>query len=96
MNICTELVQNKRYDYAIKPCLLKRSQEYRVLATLRYLLPQEYSKMVTGESSDLQDCDSSVGIEVTAAVYRDDMKVASAFSNLHQSSSIAEMEKHKE
>ena len=53
MKINTKVVQNKKFEVAIKPCLLKHSQEYRVIATLRYLYPKKFDKMVTGEAPDL-------------------------------------------
>lgn len=84
MKINTEIVKNKKFEAAIKPCLLKHSQEYRVLATLRYLYPTKFDKMVTGESPDLQDCENGIGIEVTAAVSENDMRASRAFSELYQ------------
>lgn len=84
MKINTEIVQNKKFEAAIKPCLLKHSQEYRVLATLRYLYPAKFDKMVTGEAPDLQDCENGIGIEVTAAVSENDMRASRTFSELYQ------------
>ena len=84
MKINTEIVQNRKFEAAIKPCLLKHSQEYRVLATLRYLYPAKFDKMVTGEAPDLQDCENGIGIEVTAAVSENDMRASRAFSELYQ------------
>ena len=84
MKINTDLVKGKKYCSAIKPNTLKHSQEYRVLATLRYLYPSKFDTMITGEAPDLQDSASSTGIEVTAAVKEDDMKVSRAFSELNQ------------
>lgn len=84
MKINTEIVKNKKFEAAIKPCLLKHSQEYRVLATLRYLYPTKFDKMVTGEAPDLQDCENGIGIEVTAAVSENDMRASRAFSELYQ------------
>lgn len=55
-----------------------------MLATLRYLYPSKFDTMITGEAHDLQDSASSTGIEVTAAVKEDDMKVSRAFSELNQ------------
>ncbi len=95
MNIYTDLVQNKQFGHSIQSNLLKHSQEYRVLATLRYLFPQKYKNMNTGESPDLQDLESGIGIEVTAAVREDDMKATCAFSKLHRASSNRETEKYK-
>lgn len=84
MKINTDLVKNKKFEDSIKPCLLKHSQEYRVLATLRYLYPAKYDMMVTGEAPDLQDCANGVGIEVTAALSENDMRASRAFSELYQ------------
>lgn len=84
MKINTEIVQNKKFEAAIKPCLLKHSQEYRVLATLRYLYPAKFDKMITGEAPDLQDCENGIGIEVTAAVSENDMRASRTFSELYQ------------
>lgn len=84
MKINTDLVKNKKFTSSIKPSVLKHSQEYRVLATLRYLYPQKFDVMITSEAPDLQDSASSTGIEVTAAVKEDDMKASRAFSELNQ------------
>lgn len=84
MKINTDLVKGKKYSFAVKPNTLKHSQEYRVLATLRYLYPSKFDTMITGEAPDLQDSASSTGIEVTSAVKEDDMKVSRAFSKLNQ------------
>ena len=84
MKINTDLVKGKKYYSAVKPNTLKHSQEYRVLATLRYLYPSKFDTMITGEAPDLQDSASSTGIEVTAAVKEGDMKVSRAFSELNQ------------
>lgn len=92
MNIHTNLVKSKRFTSSIEPSILKHSQEYRVLATLRYLYPTKFDAMITGETPDLQDSTSSTGIEVTVAVKEDDMKVSRAFSEMTQDKDI---EKHK-
>ena len=84
MQINTALVKNKNFENAIKPSLLKHSQEYRVLATLKYLYAVKFDKMVTGETPDLQDCVNGIGIEVTVAVNGNDMKAFRAFSALYQ------------
>ena len=84
MKINTDLVKNKKFSSAISPSLLKHSQEYSVLATLRYLYPTNFDEMITGESPDLQDCVNGIGIEVTAAVNENDMKASRAFSELYQ------------
>lgn len=84
MKIDTPLVKNKKYTDAIIPCIQKHSQEYRVLATLRYLYPTKYDAMIPGETPDLQDKTSSTGIEVTVAVNESDMKASRAFSRLNQ------------
>ena len=73
MNIYTDIVKNKQYSQPIPSELLKHSQEYRVLATLRYLFPQKYNEMALGESPDLQDCGNGIGIEVTVAIRENDI-----------------------
>ncbi len=82
MNIHSSLIKNKKFNGAIEPALLKRSQEYNVLGILRYLYPQKYNTMVLGEAPDLQDKGHSTGIEVTIAVSENDMKASRAFSQL--------------
>ena len=94
MKINTDLVKNKEFEAAIKPCLLKHSQEYRVLATLRYLYQAKFDKMVTGEAPDLQDRENGVGIEVTAAVSENDMRASRAFSELYKGE-LKDIEKRK-
>jgi len=84
MRIDTELVKNKQFSCQINSSDIKRSQEYRVLATLRYLFPEEFNKMITDEAPDLQDNENGRGIEVTSAVKECDMKVSRAFSELRQ------------
>ena len=95
MNINTDLVKNKEFASAIKSSALKHSQEYKVLATLRYLFPARFNTMITGESPDIQDCVNEIGIEVTAAVKENDMKVSRIFSELHQGKPM-DKEKRKE
>lgn len=93
MNLHSDVIQNKNYTYPICAELQKHSQEYRVLATLRYLLPQQYAMMTAGESPDLQDKKNSIGIEVTAAVRENDMKVSRIFSGLCQENDAQKAEK---
>lgn len=84
MKINTDLVKNKKFSSPVKPSVLKHSQEFRALATLRYLYPTKFDTMITDEAPDLQDSASSTGIEVTVAVKEDDMKVSRAFFELYQ------------
>ena len=84
MNIKTDLVKNKEFVSPIKSSSLKHSQEYKVLATLRYLFPTRLNTMITGEAPDIQDCVNGIGIEVTAAVKENDMKASRIFSKLQQ------------
>lgn len=51
---------------------------------MRYVYPEKFDTMTTGEAPDLQDSTNSTGIEVTAAVKEDDMKVSRAFFELNQ------------
>ena len=80
MNIDTEVVHTKRFSTAISSELLKHSQEYRVLATLRYLFPGKYDDMIVDDCPDLQDRVSGLGIEVTSVVKNADMKSSRLFS----------------
>lgn len=84
MKIDTDLVKNKTFTSSINSHILKHSQEYRVLATLRYLFPQKFDKMILGEKPDIQDIENSIGIEVTAAVKNEDMKAASILSKIRK------------
>ena len=93
MRIDTDKIKNKKFTEPIKSEPLKHSQEYRVLATLRYLYPNRFENMVTGESPDLQDNENGVGIEVTAAVDFRDMRASREFVNLQQKN--GNTEKHK-
>lgn len=86
-------IKNKKFTEPIKSEPLKHSQEYRVLATLRYLYPNRFENMVTGESPDLQDNENGVGIEVTVAVDFRDMRASREFANLQQKN--GNTEKHK-
>lgn len=87
MNIHTELIKNKKYNGAILHELVKVSQEYRVLAVLRYLFPDTYEQMEHGDKPDLQDKTNRIGIEVTAAVQGNDMKANRAFAEIDHNSS---------
>lgn len=42
MNIETDLVKKKEFSSSINPSIQKHSQEYKVLAILRYLYPQKF------------------------------------------------------
>lgn len=84
MNLHTDLIKNKSFTHPICSELQKHSQEYRVLATLRYLIYQRYDMMTADESPDLQDKKNSVGIEVTVAVNENDMRASRTLSELSQ------------
>lgn len=93
MKIDTDKIKNKKFTTPIKSETQKHSQEYRVLATLRYLYPNRFENVVTGESPDLQDKENSIGIEVTVAVDWRDMRASREFGNLQQKD--GNYEKHK-
>ncbi len=80
MNIHLDVVTNHSFSSAIQSDLHKLSQEYWALATLRYLFPSQFEKMIKGESPDLQDKINRVGIEVTSAVEEGDMQANRAFA----------------
>ena len=84
MNIETDLVKKKEFSTSINSGIQKHSQEYKVLAILRYLYPQKFSTMINGEAPDLQDNENGVGIEVVSAAQENDMRASRAFSELHQ------------
>lgn len=84
MNIETDLVKTKKFSSPIHSSILKHSQEYNVLAILRYLYPREFSTMINGEAPDLQDNENGVGIEVVSAAQENDMRASRAFSELRQ------------
>lgn len=87
MNINTALIKNKVFKGAISSDLVKTSQEYRVLAVLRYLFPGKFEQMEHGDNPDLQDKVNSAGIEVTVAVQGNDMKANRAFAEIDKYSS---------
>ena len=45
MNIETDLVKKKEFSTSINSGIQKHSQEYKVLAILRYLYPQKFSQI---------------------------------------------------
>ena len=93
MRIDTDKIKNKKFTEPIKSEPLKHSQEYRVLATLRYLYPNRFENMVTGESPGLQDNENGIGIEVTAAVDFRDMRASREFADLQQKNGNTEKRK---
>ena len=80
MNIDSDRIKRKEYHSAINPGLQKHSQEYRVLATLRFLFPGKYENMVLADCPDLQDRNSGIGVEVTSSVKNAEMQAARLFS----------------
>ena len=81
MNIFAEEVNPWEKRPAIKPKIQKLSQEYRVLATLRYLYPEKYDSLIKDESPDLQDSENSVGIEVTISDAESEVKTSRYFDH---------------
>ena len=84
MKIDTDRVKQKKFTSAITSSEQKYSQEYRVLAVLRYLYPEKFSTMVKRDSPDLQDDANGIGIEVVSAVKDSDMRATRAFSEVCQ------------
>ena len=84
MKIDTDLVKNRIFNSAIVPSLLKHSNEYKVLAVLRYFYPEKYNTMIHSEAPDLQDPTNGIGIEVTNAVRESDLKASRLLSELRQ------------
>lgn len=85
MHIFTNRIEQYVFGGSICPQLQNRSQEYRVLATLKFFFPGKYGGLIAGDAPDLQDCDGNIGIEVTVAVPENDMKVSRLFSRLCES-----------
>ena len=93
MNIYTERIKQKSFYSPINSRIIKKSHEYRVLATLRYLFPEKFSTMILNDAPDLQDFTNNVGIEVTDAVSENDMNASRIFSELHKYNSREQKKK---
>lgn len=91
MNIDTNRVKNYKFNAPIKSSIQKYSQEYRALATLRYLQPEKFGQMFKGEIPDLQDYANSIGVEITVSVREEDVKVARAFAEKYDDESLREI-----
>ena len=89
MNLNTDLVNHKAFELPICSKIQNLSQEYRVLATLRFLYPGKYDSMIKAEAPDLQDVNNGVGIEVTVAVREKDMEASRALLELCQHESVS-------
>lgn len=90
MYLETERVRNKSYTEAIDSRFQKHSQEYFVLAALRYFYPQKFDGVVLKDSPDLQDRTNRIGVEVTIAVSQKEMKASREFSKLKRMTSSDE------
>lgn len=89
MKIDTDRVKNKKYANPIESSIQKYAQEYRVLATLKYLFPEKFKTMIAKDNPDLQDVANRVGIEVTVAAGQNDMKAFSLFSKMRNATGKA-------
>lgn len=79
MNLNTKRVIEKEFSGRIDSQLSKRSEECRALATLRLILPRQFNQVILAETPDLQDQESNIGVEVTLAVRKNDMKATGSF-----------------
>ena len=61
----TDKIRNFKVMTALPMGKIKTSREYYALAVLKYSFPEQFSGLRKGESPDLQDADSSLGVEVT-------------------------------
>lgn len=95
MNIQSDSIKKKTFKGAIQSGIQKHSQEYRVLATLRYMFPGKYENMLVLDSPDLQDSVTGVGIEVVTAIKSDEMKAEREFSYYCKPRSAKDSDKHK-
>lgn len=85
MHICTDRVINKMnmgFPSPTSPQSRKTSQEYQVLAILRYLYSEEFKTAVKGESPDLQDSAGGFGMEVVCAASEKDFEASDAYLHL--------------
>ena len=55
MDINTDLVKSKKYITPIKSSIQNSSQEYRILATLRYLYPGRFDNMINQYLNEVYD-----------------------------------------
>lgn len=61
----TDRIKNYEIQTALPSEKMKTSRELYVLATLKYLCPEEFSSLEKGETPDLKSTDGLLGIEVT-------------------------------
>lgn len=95
MNLNTERIKNKRFTNAIDSETSKKSCEYRVLATLRYLYSDMYNNMKNDDSPDLQDKVNNVGIEVTKSCNDKEMAASSAYYKLMRCDELEVIEEQR-
>ena len=73
--------------------LIKKSEEYKALAILKYSFPDCFSKLHKDESPDLQDSDGDIGVEVTSGESMSDHIITSESIKYRHSNSEAEKKK---
>lgn len=75
---------NFRFTHGINSQLEKDSHEYRVLATIRLLFPQNnYNSVVKSEAPDFIDRDNSIGLEVTDVCFQKHRQASKEFYKLN-------------
>lgn len=89
----TDEIRNYEVTAALPFELMKRSEEYRVLAILKYCFPQQFAKLHKAESPDLQDEENSLGIEVTSAISPEDQQISGESLKYAHAKTDAEREK---
>ena len=65
MNLLSDKIHNYQVKHVLSQELIKTSQEYYVLAVLKYAFPERFSGLQKSETPDLQDVKKSLGVEVT-------------------------------
>ena len=89
----TDEIRNYEVKNALSSELIKLSEEYYTLAVLKYCLPQQFAKLHKSESPDLQDEDTSLGVEVTVAISPRDQQISGESLKYSHAKTDAEREK---
>ena len=96
MNIYTDRVINKKFNNAISANIQKFSQEYRVLAILKYLFPDEHANLKPSDNPDLQNDKNNYAIEVTITASQEQMQANREFTHLCNEKDTESQKKIKE
>ena len=95
MNLYTDLLKENSFCDPTADGIVKHSQEYRVLATLRYLYPLKFDNMIVADAPDLQDKENDVSIEVTTTAKEGSMEVSRLFCETLSADNLYKREKQE-